>query len=158
MMFLQEKSRSSDALELLELMRIKCSEITRAHATFTEAYLGGSVYQNLTIGGVDKYGNPSNNELSELILQSGINVKTWQPTISVRWTESMSEKFKHKVVDCIKAGSGYPALFNDEIAIDRFMKNSHAFTRRCTGLGTLRVRGYADMRKTHAYVCCSTYK
>ncbi|MGD0710275.1 MAG: pyruvate formate lyase family protein [Bacteroidales bacterium] len=120
------KDMSRDALELLELMRIKCSEITRAHATFTEAYLGGSVYQNLTIGGVDKNGNPCNNELSELILQSGINVKTWQPTISVRWAESMSEKFKHKVVDCIKAGSGYPALFNDDIAIERFMKNSHA--------------------------------
>ncbi|MFA5782933.1 MAG: pyruvate formate lyase family protein, partial [Bacteroidales bacterium] len=112
----------NEALELLELMRIKCSEITRAHATFTEAYLGGSVYQNLTIGGVDKNGNACNNELSELILQSGINVKTWQPTISVRWTEKMDHEFKHKVVDCIKAGSGYPALFNDEIAVGRFMK------------------------------------
>jgi len=120
------KITSNDALELLELMRIKCAEITRAHAMFTEAYLGGSVYQNLTIGGIDKNGDACSNELSELILQSGINVKTWQPTISVRWTENMNEKFKHKVVDCIKAGSGYPALFNDEIAIERFMKNSKA--------------------------------
>lgn len=113
-------------LELLELMRIKCSEITRAHAMFTEAYLGGSVYQNLTVGGVDKNGKPCNNEISELVLQSGINIKTWQPTISVRWTENMNEEFKHKVVDCIKAGSGYPALFNDKIAIERFMKYSNA--------------------------------
>ena len=120
------KMTSNDALELLELMRIKCAEITRAHATFTEAYLGGSVYQNLTIGGVDKNGNPCSNELSELILQSGINVKTWQPTISVRWTENMNEQFKHKVVECIKAGSGYPALFNDKIAIERFIENSNA--------------------------------
>jgi indoleacetate decarboxylase len=113
-------------LELLELMRIKCSEITRAHAMFTEAYLGGSVYQNLTVGGVDKNGNPCNNELSKLVLQSGINIKTWQPTISVRWTEKMDDDFKHKVVDCIKAGSGYPALFNDEVAIERFMRTSGA--------------------------------
>ena len=120
------KTNDNEALELLELMRIKCAEITRAHAMFTEAYLGGSVYQNLTLGGVDKDGNPCSNELSELVLLSGINVKTWQPTISVRWTDNMDHQFKHKVVDCIKAGSGYPALFNDNVAIDRFMKTSGA--------------------------------
>jgi len=112
----------TEVLELLELMRIKCGEIARAHATFTESYLGGSVYQNITLGGVDRYGNPCDNELSKLVLQAGINVKTWQPTISVRWRDDMSEDFKMSVVDCIKAGSGYPALFNDKLATERFMK------------------------------------
>ena len=111
-----------EALELLELMRIKCAEITRAHATFTESYLGGSVYQNLTLGGVDAEGAPCNNALSHLILKAGINVRTWQPTLSVRWLAEMSHDFKMNVVDCIKAGSGYPALFSDEIATDRFVK------------------------------------
>lgn len=112
------------ALELLELMRIKCGEITRAHATFTESYLGGSVYQNLTLGGVDRYGKPCDNELSMLVLQAGINVKTWQPTLSVRWTEDMSADFKHMAVKTIKAGSGYPALFNDRLATERFIRHS----------------------------------
>jgi len=109
------------ALELLELMRIKCAEITRAHATFTESYLGGSVYQNLTLGGVDSDGKPCNNELSDLVLRAGINVRTWQPTLSVRWLPDMSHDFKMNVVDCIKAGSGYPALFSDKIATERFV-------------------------------------
>ncbi|MBN1592607.1 MAG: hypothetical protein JW941_05095 [Candidatus Coatesbacteria bacterium] len=109
------------ALELLELMRIKCAEITRAHATFTESYLGGSVYQNLTLGGVDGEGRLCNNELSDLVLQAGINVRTWQPTLSVRWSEDMSPEFKMNVVNCIKAGSGYPALFSDRIAVERFV-------------------------------------
>ena len=111
-----------EVLELLELMRVKCGEIARAHATFTESYLGGSVYQNVTLGGVDRYGTPCDNALSKLVLQAGVNMKTWQPTLSVRWREDMSEDFKMKVVDCIKAGSGYPALFNDKLATDRFMK------------------------------------
>lgn len=115
-----------EALELLELMRIKCGEISRAHATFTESYLGGSVYQNVTLGGCDRYGNPCDNELSKLVLQAGINVKTWQPTLSVRWREDMDEEFKHKAIECIKAGSGYPALFNDTIATERFIKSSGA--------------------------------
>ncbi|MBN2569907.1 MAG: hypothetical protein JXB42_10810 [Deltaproteobacteria bacterium] len=110
-----------EVLELMELMRVKCGEIARAHATFTESYLGGSVYQNVTLGGVDRYGKPCDNELSKLVLQAGINVKTWQPTISVRWREDMSHDFKLMAVECIKAGSGYPALFNDKLATERFM-------------------------------------
>jgi indoleacetate decarboxylase len=116
----------SQVLELLELMRIKCAEITRAHATFTESYLGGSVYQNVTLGGVDSSGKPVDNELSKLVLQSGINVKTWQPTISVRWCEDANRDFKLKVVECIKSGSGYPALFNDNLATQWFLQNSNA--------------------------------
>jgi len=112
----------AQTMELLELLRIKCGEISRAHATFTESYLGGSVYQNVTLGGVDRYGKPCDNELSKFFLQAGINVKTWQPTISVRWREDMSEDFKHMAVQCIKAGSGYPALFNDKLATERFVK------------------------------------
>jgi len=116
----------AEALELLELMRIKCSEITRAHATFTEAYLGGSVYQNLTLGGVDRYGRPSDNALSRLVLRAGVNMRTWQPTLSVRWHPDMSPEFKHAVVDCIKAGSGYPALFNDQLGTEWFVAHTGA--------------------------------
>ncbi len=114
----------AEVLEYLELLRIKCTELTRAHATFTESYLGGSIYQNMTLGGVDRYGKPAENRLSELVLQSGINVRTWQPTISVRWHEHMSHNFKEAVINCIKAGSGYPALFNDESATRRFLEYS----------------------------------
>lgn len=113
-------------LEYLELIRIKCTELTRAHATFTESYLGGSIYQNLTLGGVDRYGRPAENELSRLVLRAGINVRTWQPTLSVRWRDDMSKEFKDAVVECIKAGSGYPALFNDQMGTDRFIQDSGA--------------------------------
>ncbi len=128
--YLAEKSAGNitdeEVLEYLELLRIKCTELTRAHATFTESYLGGSIYQNMTLGGVDRYGRPAENELSKLVLQSGINVRTWQPTISVRWRQDMSDDFKQAVVDCIKAGSGYPALFNDELGTQRFLKDTGA--------------------------------
>lgn len=115
-----------EVLEYLELMRIKCTELTRAHATFTESYLGGSIYQNLTIGGVDRYGRPADNELSSLILKAGVNVRTWQPTISARWSDDMSEDFKSTVIWGIKSGSGYPALFNDKIGTDRFLADTGA--------------------------------
>ncbi len=120
------KITDAEVLEYLELMRVKCTELTRAHATFTESYLGGSIYQNLTLGGVDRYGHAADNELSRLVLQAGINVKTWQPTLSVRWCDEMSYDFKAAVVNCIKAGSGYPALFSDKVAIKHFTEKTGA--------------------------------
>lgn len=116
----------SKALELMQLIRIKCSEITKAHATFTESYLGGSVYQNITLGGIDLEGMAQDNEVSKLILEAGSTVKTWQPTISVRWNSSMGKEFKDDVIKAINQGSGYPALFNDELAQKRFVKKSNA--------------------------------
>jgi formate C-acetyltransferase/4-hydroxyphenylacetate decarboxylase large subunit len=109
-------------LELLELLRIKHSEIVRAHAKFTESYLGGSTYQNVTLGGVDGEGNAADNELSILVLEAGINVQTPQPTLSIRWNDKLSKEFKRKAVECIKAGAGYPAIFNDELGIKRFVE------------------------------------
>ncbi len=115
-----------EVLEYMELLRIKCTEIGRLHPVFTESYLGGSIYQNLTLGGADRYGMPADNELSRLVLKAGINVKTWQPTLSVRWRDDMSKEFKDAVVECIKAGSGYPALFNDEMGTARFIQDTGA--------------------------------
>jgi formate C-acetyltransferase/4-hydroxyphenylacetate decarboxylase large subunit len=112
----------AEVLELLELLRVKHSEIVRAHAVFTESYLGGSIFQNLTLGGVDRYGLPADNELSILILQAGINAQTIQPTLSIRWNDKLSHAFKKKAAECIKAGAGYPAIFNDRLGIERFLR------------------------------------
>ncbi len=113
-------------LELLELLRIKHAEVVRIHSRFAEAYNAGSIYQHVTLGGVDKHGNGADNELSKLVLQAGINVRTPQPTLSIRWSDKVSKELKLKAVECIKAGSGYPALFNDRVGIERFIKTGIA--------------------------------
>ena len=112
-----------EVLELLELLRIKHSELGRVHAKLTEtSQVSGSTFQNVTLGGVDKYGNGADNELSLLILQAVINLPSQQPTLSVRWSDELSPKFKTKAIEAIKAGSGFPALFGDKAAIERFTK------------------------------------
>ena len=118
----QGRLTEKEVLELLELLRVKHSEMIRAHALFTESYQGGGIYQNLTLGGVDRYGKGSDNELSKLLLQAGINVRSIQPTLSIRWSDELSKGFKMKAMECVKAGSGYPALFGDQVGIERFLK------------------------------------
>ena len=52
-------------------------------ASFSWEGLGsGNLFQNMMLGGVDEHGRPADNELSMLILQSAINCRTTQPTLS----------------------------------------------------------------------------
>lgn len=115
-----------EVLELMELLRIKCNQIVRAHPSATEGTLGGSIFQNLTLGGLDKNGKPADNELSKIILEAGINASTEQPTLSVRWNDKESFSFKKQAIDTIKAGNGYPAIFCDEPAIESLRKMTKA--------------------------------
>lgn len=113
----------NEVLELLELLRVKHTELVRIHAKFTEvSQVSGSTFQHVILGGVNRNGFGADNELSKLVLQAGINVKSPQPTLSVLWCDEISHDFKLKAVQAIKAGSGYPALFGENVGIERFTK------------------------------------
>ncbi|MHA1803730.1 MAG: glycyl radical protein, partial [Promethearchaeota archaeon] len=77
---------------------------------------GPPIAENLTIGGLDARGQDATNELSYIILEAYSNLKTVQPTFSVRVHEKTSDDFLLKVGEVIKQGTSL-ALFNDEIMI-----------------------------------------
>lgn len=77
---------------------------------------GPPIAQNVTIGGCDKKGEDAVNELSYIILDAYSNLKTVQPTFSVRLNHNNSSQFIKKVGAAIKGGASI-ALFNDEVMI-----------------------------------------
>ncbi|KKN10100.1 hypothetical protein LCGC14_1040010 [marine sediment metagenome] len=77
---------------------------------------GPPISENLVIGGVDREGSDSTNELSIIILDAYTQIKTVQPTFSVRIHENTSEDFLIKVGESIKEGTSI-ALFNDQVMI-----------------------------------------
>ncbi len=77
---------------------------------------GPPIAENLTIGGVDREGNDATNELSYLFLDAYTNLKTVQPTFSVRIHKKTPEDFLFKVGESIKSGVSI-ALFNDQVMI-----------------------------------------
>ena len=77
---------------------------------------GPPITENLTIGGIDRNGNDATNKLSYLILDSYTNLKTVQPTFSIRIHENTSEDFLTKVSESIKSGTSI-SLLNDDVII-----------------------------------------
>lgn len=69
---------------------------------------------NLCISGSDEHGNDETNELSYLILELALKYKYNTPNITMRVHKGTPDALFAKATDCIAAGIGMPALYNDE--------------------------------------------
>lgn len=73
-------------------------------------------WQNVTIGG----GTSSRdmcNDLTIMCMNASLIVRADQPQISLRTHKNMAENVWDKAFELIRTGMGFPALYNDEIAV-----------------------------------------
>ena len=126
------------AVELLELMRIKHTELEYMASFSWEGLGSGNLFQNLILGGYTEDGQPADNLLSRLVLQAAIHTPTTQPSLSVWWTPALSDEFLLKAAECVKTGVGFPAWFNTEIYLKHELQRNPQL-----GLGFM--RKYAAM-------------
>jgi formate C-acetyltransferase/4-hydroxyphenylacetate decarboxylase large subunit len=115
-----------EALELLECLRVKHTEIQRALPAVWEAFVSGSLFCNMVLGGCTAEGEDASNELSLLILESAITMQTNQPTLSIRYNDKLNEAFLLKAIELDKTGIGMPAWFSDKVAIEHFLHHKKA--------------------------------
>ena len=116
----------ADALELLELLRVKFASEEYITPSSWAAMASSNQFQHMVVGGVDpKTGLCSDNELEELILDAGISMQTTQPTLGIFVNSRTSERLLMKAAECTKAGAGYPAWFNHETCIQHLL-SEHA--------------------------------
>lgn len=108
-----------EAIELLELLFIKCTEIGlyQPEALF-DANMS-SLFQNISMGGVTPDGEDATNELDFLLVEAQRQVKMIQPTLSVLYHDKMPEAFLLKCAELVKTGIGMPAFFNNDLNIQR---------------------------------------
>ncbi|MFR0876249.1 MAG: pyruvate formate lyase family protein [Bilophila wadsworthia] len=62
------------------------------------------------------------NPLSYLMLQATIDTQMVQPSLSVRLSRKNPEDFFLKIAELIQTGSGFPAIYSDEIGMKQLMK------------------------------------
>jgi len=107
-----------DALEMIEAFYIKTSEllIVRTSAD-ARKFAGYPLWQILMVGGTDKYGNDSTNELTYLCLEGQNEVRLTQPAIGLRIHDGTPKELFDKAAAMIQSGIGNPAFFNDKISI-----------------------------------------
>jgi formate C-acetyltransferase len=112
------------AQELFDCLWIKYAEPCLFQDAKTAEYASGyNMFQNVCAGGIDGQGQDAVNDLSYMILQATMDVRLYQPSLSVRYNLGKNPNtFLRKIVELIKLGTGFPAFHNDEVGI-RMMQN-----------------------------------
>lgn len=111
------------AQELLECFWIKLGEqLWYQTAESAKDYAGYCPFHNLCVGGVDTDGNDAVNPLSFMMLEATIRVRMAQPSLAVRLSRKNPEEFFLKVAECIRTGTGFPAIHNDEVGTMMVMR------------------------------------
>ena len=111
------------AQELLDCLWLKFSEPCLFQDAQTAEFAAGyPMFQNVCVGGVDTAGLDAVNELSYMILQATMDIRLYQPSLSVRYSLAKNPPaFLRKIVDLIALGTGFPAFHNDDIGIRMLM-------------------------------------
>lgn len=119
----EQGTSDEELLEIIEAFYVKTGEqIWYWNEGAAKHYSGFCAFQNIAVGGVDKYGNDAVNPLSYMLLQAAIDVQMVQPSISVRISKKNPEEFFLKIAELIQTGSGFPAIFNDEVGYKMLLK------------------------------------
>jgi formate C-acetyltransferase len=96
---------------------------------------GYAHFEDVTIGGVDRYGHDATNELTYLLIRSKKEFPLHYPELALRVHSGTPNRLLHEAAELIKDGTGFPKLFNDEEIIP-FLMN--------TGISLQDAREYAN--------------
>ena len=112
-----------EAQELLDCLWVKFSEPCLFQDAKTAEFAAGyPMFQNVCVGGVDNAGRDAVNDLSYMIIQATMDVRLYQPSLSVRYSLAKNpNSFLRKVVQLVSLGTGFPAFHNDDVGIRMLM-------------------------------------
>lgn len=120
----EERLTREEAKELLQCFWIKFNnqpappkvEVTMEQsATYQD-------FATLNLGGVDKYGNDSVNELSYLALEVENDLKLMQPNTCIQISSKNPDKFLERALGIIRTGHPKPSIFNTDIIIQEHLR------------------------------------
>jgi formate C-acetyltransferase len=105
-----ERDKASDRINIESAADI-------VEAFFLKLASNPRTFQNLTVGGYDSQNGYCCNDLTHIVLKTCLKLHKDQPLLTLRWHPSMPADLWEDILNLINTGSGFPALFNDEICI-----------------------------------------
>ena len=79
---------------------------------------------NMMLGGYDRFGEDSSNELTYMMLHMVAKLKLSSPTVGLRWNKKTPQWIMRKAIRTNMATRGGIPLFeNDEVIIDNYLRN-----------------------------------
>ena len=111
------------AKELLACFSIKMCELIPAFSKFVTQYYGGLTnFQTVIVGGVDREGHDSTNELSYIFLELMDELRMRQPNFQARINSGSPQKYLDKIYEILASGSSSPAIYNDDVIVEALVK------------------------------------
>jgi len=113
-----------EARELLDCLWVKFAEPCLFQDAGTAAVAAGyNMFQNVCCGGVTETGEDAVNDLSYMMLQATMDVRLYQPSLSVRYNPGRNPNaFLRKIVELISLGTGFPAFHNDAVGVKMLLE------------------------------------
>ncbi len=105
------------AKELLECWMIRVQAVG-SHAEEPQLFTltsGSEIFYTANIGGTHMDGTDACNDLTALILENIATLRLNQPPLMVRFHRNMSEDILTRITETVRAGTGHPSLFNEEL-------------------------------------------
>jgi len=111
-----------DALETLECLRIKIMQygFVFGGAKQRSKWAGMARWHNFVLGGCDEDGNPSNNDITYLMLEAAKDTKTPHPTVTLRVSKDTPDDLLKLAMETVRTGIGMPALISEDNYIKFF--------------------------------------
>jgi Pyruvate-formate lyase len=104
-----------EAVELVECERLKVSERGIAKGrVYREGQPGANDLHIVTLGGLDENGNDATNDLTDVILEASLNIRTPEPSLAFRYSPKIKEKTRRLVFENIAQGFGFPSIKHEE--------------------------------------------
>jgi len=104
-----------EAIELVECERMKVSERGVAKGRYTrEGIPGANDLHIVTLGGLDVNGKDACTDLTDVILEASLNIRTPEPSLAFRYSPKINEKTRRLVFENIAQGFGFPSIKHDE--------------------------------------------
>lgn len=107
------------ALELIEQLMLKIDTLFYIGDNYyVKANSGLPTWQVMSICGTDENGEDVSNELSEIILDAAYEMRLSNPPLALRYSPKTSRKVIDKAMRLVQAGTGNPAFFSDDVAME----------------------------------------
>jgi len=104
-----------EAVELVELERLKvCERGIAKGRVYREGQPGANDLHIVTIGGLDVNSKDACNDLTDVILEASLNIRTPEPSLAFRYSPKINEKTRRLVFENIAQGFGFPSIKHEE--------------------------------------------
>ena len=112
---------AEDAKAWLKCLFVKILEYGYYQGLAFFELVSGHTGHTINIGGLDADGNDATSELDYLILDTQIDLRNIQPTITLLYHDKLKEDFLMKAIELERTGLGQPQWMNTHVIIERLL-------------------------------------